>query len=170
MRNEREEKLIGKAIKFEDNINTDIIYPSKFLSITDPIEMANHAFKGVSEKFPDRLEKNTFIVAGNNFGCGSSREQAVTCLKFAGVAAVIAKGFSRIYYRNAINQGFPIIQSVEAVDNIKEGDVITVNFDEGKILTKKGVFTFSAFPPFIIEIINAGGLIEYTKAKIRDNR
>lgn len=167
MKKRLEKRITGKIIKFGDDVNTDIIYPAKFLSITEPLRMAKHAFKGLSEGFPDMLERNSFVVAGYNFGCGSSREQAVTCLKSAGVAAVIAKGFSRIYYRNAINQGFPIIQCVNAVDNIKEGDVISVNFDEGKITTKKGEFTFSPFPPFIMEIMDAGGLIEYTKKKVR---
>lgn len=166
----RKKGITGKVIKFGDNVNTDVIYPSKFLSITDPTEMAKHAFKGVSEDFSNRIEKNSFIVAGHNFGCGSSREQAVTCLKFAGVATVIAKGFSRIYYRNAINEGFPIIQCINAVDNIKDGDVISVDFDEGKILTNTEEFKFSPFPPFIIEIFNAGGLVEYTKNRIKSGK
>jgi 3-isopropylmalate/(R)-2-methylmalate dehydratase small subunit len=157
----------GKVIKFGDHINTDVIYPSRFLSIAEPLEMAKHAFEVYSEEFPKRIEKNSFIVAGHNFGCGSSREQAVTCLKFAGVAAVIAKGFSRIYYRNAINEGFRIIQCNKAVDNIQDGEIITVDFDAGEVITSREIFRFNPFPSFISEIINAGGLVEYTKNKIK---
>jgi len=157
----------GCVIKLGDNINTDIIYPGKFLPITDPEEMAKHAFHGISDDFPTRLAKNSFIVAGANFGCGSSREQAVTCLKYAGVAGVIAKGFSRIFFRNAINQGFPVITCANAVDNISDGEIITVDFTGGKIFTEKEGFTFPSLPTFIMDIIESGGLINYTIKAIR---
>jgi len=150
--------------------DTDSIYPARFLSVTDPLEMAKHAFKGLGEEFPEILQNISFVVAGHNFGCGNSREQAATCLKFANIAAVIAKGFSRIFYRNAINLGFPIIQCADAVDNVTEGGILSVGFEEGKIITESGEFAFSPFPPAIMEILDAGGLIEYAKNKIETRK
>jgi len=158
--------LKGKVLKLGDNINTDMIYPAKFLPITDPVEMAKYSFEGISEEFPDKLKEISFVLAGFNFGCGSSREQAVTCIKYAGVDAVIAKSFSRIFYRNAINQGFPIIECVDAIDTIQEEEDISIDFNGGKIKTEREEFTFSPFPSFLIDIMKAGGLIEYTKKKI----
>jgi 3-isopropylmalate/(R)-2-methylmalate dehydratase small subunit len=157
----------GKVFKFGDSINTDIIYPGRFLPVTDPEEMASHAFQGVSDDFPARLEKNCFVLAGTNFGCGSSREQAVTCLKYAGVAGIIAKGFSRIFFRNCINQGFPVITCADAVDEISDGQIISVDFAGGKIFTEKEEFTFPSLSPFIMDIINSGGLINYTMKVIK---
>lgn len=162
-------KIVGKVFKLGDHLNTDLIYPGRFLNVTDPEEMAKHALQGVREDFPSRLEKDCFILAGTNFGCGSSREQAVTCLKHAGVAAVIAKGFARIFYRNAINQGFPIIQCPEAVDLISDAQIIAVNFVEGKIFTDEKEFDFPPPPPFIMEIFKAGGLINYTKKALKES-
>ena len=157
----------GRVIKLGDSINTDIIYPGRFLPITDPEEMAKHAFQGISDDFPAKLEKNCFIVAGANFGCGSSREQAVTCLRYAGVAGVIAKGFSRIFFRNAINQGFLVITCANAVNKISDGEIITVDFAGGKITTVNEEFTFPSLPPFIMGIIESGGLINYTKIALK---
>lgn len=158
--------ISGRVIKLGDNINTDIIYPGRFLPITDPEEMAKHAFQGISDDFSE-LEKNCFIVAGANFGCGSSREQAVTCLRYAKVAGVIAKGFSRIFFRNAINQGFPVITHANAVNKISDGEIITVDFVGGKITTVTEEFTFPSLPPFIMGIIESGGLINYTKIALK---
>lgn len=159
--------VVGRVLKLGDNINTDVIYPGSFLPITDPKEMAKHAFQGISDDFPARLERNSFVLAGINFGGGSSREQAVTCLKYAGVAAVIAKGFSRIFFRNSINQGFPVIVCPGAVDKITDGQIITVDFIGGKIFTEKEEFTFPSLPPLIMDIIGSGGLINYTKRAIK---
>jgi len=159
--------LEGRILKLGDSINTDIIYPGRFSPITDPEEMAKHAFQGISDDFPSRIEKNCFIVAGTNFGCGSSREQAVICLKYAGVAGVIAKGFARIFFRNAINQGFPVITCADAVNKISDGEIITVDFAGGKITTATEEFSFPSLPPFIMGIIEAGGLINYTKIALK---
>ncbi len=156
----------GRVIKLGDNINTDIIYPGRFLPITDPEEMAKHAFQDISNDLSSKLGKGCFIVAGNNFGCGSSREQAVTSLKYAGVGCVIAKGFARIFFRNAINHGFFII-TLPTVDKLSDGEIITVDFAGGKILTVNEELTFPSLPPFVMEIIEAGGLINYTKEVIK---
>jgi len=156
----------GKLIKLGDNVNTDSIYPARFLSFTDPVEMARHAFQGLGDEYTEIIQDISFVVAGHNFGCGSSREQAATCLKYANIVAIIAKGFSRIFYRNAINLGLPVIQCADAVDNVEENDVISVDFEKGKIVAEKGEFAFNPFPPRILEILDAGGLIEYTKKKI----
>lgn len=160
----------GQVIKLGDNVNTDIIYPSRFIPIIDPEEMAKHAFQGISDDFPSKITKNSFVVAGINFGCGSSREQAVTCLRYAGLAGVIAKGFSRIFFRNAINQGIPVITCANAVDRISDGETITVDFAGGKIITEKEEFTFPSLPPFIMDIIECGGLINYTNKVIKGER
>jgi 3-isopropylmalate/(R)-2-methylmalate dehydratase small subunit len=160
-------KVSGRAIKLGDHISTDLIYPGKFLNISDPEEIARHSLQGISSDFPGRLEKGCFVVAGVNFGCGSSREQAVVCLKYAGVAAVIAKGFARIFYRNAINQAFPIVQCPEAVDVISDGQIIEVNFLDGKIITRTEEFSFNPLPEFILEIFRAGGLLNYTRNLIQ---
>jgi 3-isopropylmalate/(R)-2-methylmalate dehydratase small subunit len=157
----------GKAWKYGDDVNTDVIFPGKYTySVLEPREMAQHALEDLDPDFARRVELGDFIVAGKNFGCGSSREQAATCLKFAGIQAVIAKSFSRIFFRNAINQGLPVIQCSEAVDNIKNGEEIAVLFSAGKIKTKKGIFDFAPLPESILNILEAGGLIPYIKKRI----
>jgi 3-isopropylmalate/(R)-2-methylmalate dehydratase small subunit len=159
-------KIKGRVIKLGDNIDTDVIYPGRYLPIIDAEEMAEHALEGLDPEFPKKIQKGDIIVAGNNFGCGSSREQAATCLKAAGIEAVIAKSFSRIFFRNGINQGLPIIVSGEAAV-IKDGDEITINFSDGSILLASGEkITFQEFPEFIFSILEAGGLIPYVKAKL----
>ncbi len=167
MEKEIQPAIKGRVIKLGDNVNTDIIYPGRFMPITDPEEMAKHAFQGISDDFPSKITENSFVVAGINFGGGSSREQAVTCLRYAGVAGIIAKGFSRIFFRNAINQGFPVITCANAVDKISDGETITVDFTGGKIFTEKEEFTFPSLPPFIMDIIECGGLINYTKKAMK---
>lgn len=111
----------GKVLKYGDDINTDVIFPGRYLAITYLEEMTQHAMKDLDQGFLNKLNKGDVVVAGKNFGCGSSREQAATCLKYAGVGAVVAKSFARIFYRNAINQGLPIIEALDAVDNIEGG-------------------------------------------------
>ena len=161
------EKVIrGRVWKFGDNIDTDVIYPGKYLPIIEPVEMAKHALEGVDPGFPEKLQKGDILVAGSNFGCGSSREQAATCLKTAGVGCIIAKSFSRIFFRNAINQGLPLVQSQEAVDVVEEGEVITVEFGRGIIQVGKKQFSFSALPDAVLEILEAGGLIPRIKQRI----
>jgi 3-isopropylmalate/(R)-2-methylmalate dehydratase small subunit len=168
MRENFRHRFTGNIVKkFGDNIDTDVIYPARFLSVIDPVEMAKHALKTINEDFQGKLGENSVIVAGHNFGCGSSREQAVTSLKFAGVAAVVAKGFSRIYYRNAINHGCLLLQCIDAVDNTREGVAISIDLDKGKIMAEGKEFAFNPFPPIIMEIMNSGGLIEYTIKQIK---
>jgi len=158
----------GKAWKYGDDVNTDVIFPGKYTySVFDPKEMAQHALEDLDPDFTRRVKPGDFIVAGKNFGCGSSREQAATCLKFAGIQAVIAKSFARIFFRNAINQGLPVIQCPEAVDNIKNGEEIDVLFSAGKIETKRGIFDFAPLPESILNILEAGGLIPYIKKRIK---
>ncbi len=157
----------GKVWKYGDNVNTDVIFPGKYTySILDPGEMARHALEDLDPDFAQKVKPGDVIVAGRNFGCGSSREQAATCLKYAGVQAVVAKSFARIFFRNAINQGLPVLQSEEAVDSIENGEEIEIDFTLGKIKNKRGDFAFSPFPESVMGILEAGGLIPYTKKKL----
>jgi 3-isopropylmalate/(R)-2-methylmalate dehydratase small subunit len=157
----------GNAWKYGDDVNTDVIFPGKYTySILDPEEMAKHAFEDLDPEFASQVKPGDIIVAGKNFGCGSSREQAATCLKFAGVRAVIAKSFARIFFRNAINQGLPVVQCGEAVDQIEAQEDIAIDFTKGFIETAKGVFAFAPLPESILKILEAGGLIPYTKTKL----
>jgi 3-isopropylmalate/(R)-2-methylmalate dehydratase small subunit len=158
----------GRVWKYGDNINTDVIFPGKYTyALMLPEEMAKHALENLDPEFARNVKPGDVIVAGKNFGCGSSREQAAACLKYSGVEAVVAKSFARIYYRNAINLGLPVLQSEEAVDNIAAGEEVEIDFAGGKIITAKGIFRFPAFPQEVIGILEAGGLIEYTKKKIK---
>ena len=157
----------GRVWKYGDNVNTDVIFPGKYTySILEPEEMARHALEDLDPGFAKKVKPGDVIVAGRNFGCGSSREQAATCLKYAGVQAVVAKSFARIFFRNAINQGLPVLQSEEAVDSIEDGGEIEIDFDRGSIKTARGDFSFPAFPESVMGILEAGGLILYTKKKL----
>lgn len=161
----------GRVWKYGDNVNTDVIFPGKYTySILDPEEMARHALEDLDPGFAQEVKPGDVIIAGRNFGCGSSREQAATCLKYAGVQAVIAKSFARIFFRNAINKGLPVLQSEEAVENIEDGEEIEINFTLGKIKTKKGDFVFSPFPESVLGILEEGGLIPYTKKKLEKSQ
>jgi 3-isopropylmalate/(R)-2-methylmalate dehydratase small subunit len=156
----------GRVWKLGDNVDTDAIYPGKYLPLLEPAEMARHALEGLDASFPDRLKPGDVIVAGSNFGCGSSREQAATCLKTAGVACVIAKSFARIFFRNAVNLGLPLVECAEAVDAAETGDVVSVDFEGGVVLTPKGEFRFPALPAMVMEILEAGGLIPRVRKKL----
>ncbi|MCK4363965.1 MAG: 3-isopropylmalate dehydratase small subunit [Candidatus Aminicenantes bacterium] len=157
----------GRVWKYGDNVNTDVIFPGKYTySILEPEEMARHALEDLDPGFAQKVKPGDIIVAGRNFGCGSSREQAATCLKYAGVQAVVAKSFARIFFRNAINQGLPVLQSEEAVDSIEDGGEIEIDFNRGSIKTARGDFTFAPFPESVMGILEAGGLIPYTKKKL----
>ena len=161
----------GRVWKYGDDVNTDVIFPGKYTySILEPEEMARHALEDLDPDFAQKVKPGDVIVAGQNFGCGSSREQAATCLKYAGVQAVIARSFARIFFRNAINQGLSVLQSEEAVDSIENGEEIEIDFDSGKIRTEKGVFAFSPFPESVLGILKEGGLIPYTRKKLKGNR
>ena len=158
----------GRSWKYGDDVNTDVIYPGRYTySSLDPGEMASHALEDLDPDFAKRVEPGDFIVAGKNFGCGSSREQAASCLKYAGVEAVIARSFARIFFRNAINLGLPVVQCPDAVDSIEDGDMIEVDFQSGLIKTPKGEFTFSPLPDSVLGILEAGGLIPYTKDRLK---
>lgn len=160
-------EIRGKVFKYGDDINTDVIFPGKYTyTVTEPNEMATHAMEDLDPEFVKTVEQGDIVVGGKNFGCGSSREQAVKCLKFSGVGAVIAKSFSRIYFRNLINNGIPAIVNSELVDSLKKGDIISVSLQHGVVTTPKGEFKFPAYAQEIQEIIDAGGLIPYTQRKL----
>lgn len=156
-------KITGRVIKYGDNINTDIIIPSKYLTSLDPEEWAKHAMEGIDPDFPRKAKEGVIIVAGRNFGCGSSREQAPQALKYAGVKCIIAESFARIFYRNAINIGLPVLESPGITAKVNEGDALTVYLDEGKIVNESSgeVIFANKLPDFILEIIRDGGLIEH---------
>jgi len=157
-------KITGRVWKYGDDINTDVIFPGKYTyTVTDPKEMAAIALEDLDESFADNVQSNDIIVGGKNFGCGSSREQAASCLKFAGVGAVIAKSFSRIYFRNCINFGLPALQTAKAVDAIKNGETVTIDMDEGTITCEAGTFSFPPLPEAVVSIFEDGGLIPHTK-------
>jgi len=156
----------GKAWKFGNNIDTDLIIPARYLNTSDPDELAKYAMEDADPEWVDKMKKGDFIVAGDNFGCGSSREHAPIALKAAGISAVIAKSFARIFYRNAINIGLPILESVDAAEQINEGDELEVDLAAGNIkdLTKGEIFKAQPFPEFMQKIIDQGGLINYLKS------
>jgi 3-isopropylmalate/(R)-2-methylmalate dehydratase small subunit len=157
----------GKVYKYGNDINTDVIFPGKYTyTVTDPEEMAQHAMEDLDPEFIKTVEDGDIVVGGTNFGCGSSREQAVKCLKFAGVGAVIAKTFARIYFRNLINNGVPAIVQPELVDKIQKGDKLEIDLEKGKIQSPYGEFDFPAYAPEIMAIMQEGGLIPYTKKKL----
>jgi 3-isopropylmalate/(R)-2-methylmalate dehydratase small subunit len=157
----------GKVWKDGDDINTDVIFPGKYTySVLEPEEMARHALEDLDPEFASNVKRGDVVVAGKNFGCGSSREQAAICLKYAGIQAVVAKSFARIFFRNAVNQGLPAVQCAEAVDNIRRGEEISLDFGRGVIETSRGEFDFTPFPEYILRILEAGGLIPFIKKKI----
>lgn len=160
-------KAQGKILKYGDNVDTDVIIPARYLNSFDAKELASHAMVDIDPTFVERLQPGDIMVAGNNFGCGSSREHAPLALKTAGVSCVIARSFARIFYRNSINIGFPILECPEAADAIEEGDQVEVDFETGVIrdLTKGTQFEAQAFPPFLQKMIEANGLVNYVNAK-----
>lgn len=158
----------GKCWKFGNNINTDEIIPARYLNTTDTKELASHCMEDADPDFMKKAKPNDVIVAGENFGCGSSREHAPIAIKAAGMSCVIAKSFARIFFRNAINIGLPIFECPEAVEQIKEGDEIEVNLATGEILnnTSKKRFKLEPFPQEMQEIIKSGGLMNFVKRKM----
>lgn len=153
----------GKAFKFHDNVDTDVIIPARYLNSSDPAELAKHCMEDIDATFIEKVSNGDLIIAGKNFGCGSSREHAPIAIKAAGVSCVIAQTFARIFYRNAINIGLPIIECNEAYKGISEGDEVEIDFDSGMIYnrTTNQSFKGQAFPPFMQKIIAADGLINY---------
>ena len=155
----------GKAIKYGNNIDTDVIIPARYLNTHDHAELASHCMEDIDPGFSKKVKAGDIMVAGMNFGCGSSREHAPIAIKAAGISCVIAKDFARIFYRNAINIGLPILECPEASDRIEEGDKIEVDYSQGLIvnITKKEEYHAVPFPEFIKNIIDKGGLINSIK-------
>jgi len=157
----------GKVWKYGDNVNTDVIFPGRHTyALMKPEEMASHALEDLDPGFAKNVKPGDVIVAGKNFGCGSSREQAAACLRAAGVQAVIAKSFARIYFRNAINLGLPVLQCPEAVEALRAGDEVEIDFAGGKIISGERIFAFPPLPDSVVGILEAGGLIEWTRKKL----
>ena len=151
----------GKVIKYGDNIDTDVIIPARYLNTSDKAELAIHCMEDIDKEFKSKVNAGDVIVGGKNFGCGSSREHAPIAIKESGISVVIAESFARIFYRNSINIGLPIIECADAVEDASEGDIIEVDFAEGKIIneSKGKTYFVEKFPGFIQEIIEAGGLV-----------
>ena len=164
--------LKGKVHKYGADVNTDVIIPARYLNISDPDELAKHCMEDIDADFLNRVEPGDIIMATTNFGCGSSREHAPLAIKAAGVSCVIAKSFARIFFRNAINIGLPLLECAEAVDNTEAGDLLEVDLSRGEIknLTRGMTFTAKPYPDFMAELISAGGLIEYTKQRLASRR
>ena len=160
-------KAHGNVFKYGDNVDTDVIIPARYLNSSDPAELAAHCMEDIDPTFVSRVKKGDILVADKNFGCGSSREHAPIAIKAAGVSCVIAETFARIFYRNAINIGLPIVECPEAARNISEGDEVEVDFDSGVIrnLTRQTSYQGQAFPEFMQRIIKAEGLINYINNK-----
>lgn len=160
-------KLKGKVYKFRDNVNTDEIIPARYLNTTDPVELAKHCMEDADAGFASRVIKGDIIVAGRNFGCGSSREHAPISIKACGISCVIAQSFARIFYRNAINIGLPILESEEASRSVNESDSLEIDLNAGIInnLTKNEKYKTQSFPKFMQDIISAGGLMNYIGGK-----
>jgi len=157
----------GKIWKYGDNVNTDVIYAGKYTyQQLKPEEMAAKALEDLDPSFAKGVKPGDIVLAGKNFGCGSSREQAAACLRAAGVQAVVAKSFARIYFRNAINLGLPVLQCEAAVDALVAGGEAEIDFSGGRIIANGKVFTFPPLPASVIGILEAGGLIEWTKKKL----
>lgn len=162
-------KANGTVFKFGDNVDTDVIIPARYLNSSDPKELALHCMEDIDKEFVNNVKKGDIIVANKNFGCGSSREHAPIAIKAAGVSCVIAETFARIFYRNAINIGLPIIECPEAAKAIEAGDEVEVDFDSGMIYDKtKGTeYKGQAFPEFMQKIIKAEGLVNYINAQYK---
>lgn len=160
-------EVTGKVFKYGDNVDTDVIIPARYLNTSDPKELASHCMEDIDLNFSKKVKKGDIIVANKNFGCGSSREHAPIAIKESGIRCVIASTFARIFYRNAINIGLPILECDEAVKNIDANDELEVNFDTGLIknLTKNEQYQGEAFPEFMQNIINNNGLIGYIRNK-----
>ncbi|MDR2648330.1 MAG: 3-isopropylmalate dehydratase small subunit [Clostridiales bacterium] len=162
----------GKAYKYGDNVNTDVIIPARYLNFSEPDVLAAHCMEDIDKNFVASVQPGDIVTGLKNFGCGSSREHAPLALKASGVSCVIAKTFARIFYRNAINIGLPILECSEAAENIQKGDQIAVDFQTGVIsnLTRNETYKAEPFPPFMREIIEAGGLINRTRKSMGANQ
>ena len=161
-------KIRRKAIKFGNDVNTDVILPGKYLVLIDPYELAKHAMESLDPAFPEKAKEGVIVVGGKNFGCGSSREQAPLALKYAGVKCLLAESFARIFFRNAINIGLPVIECKGISNAVETGDELVVDFEAGKVENVSNGKKFQAekLPQFILEILADGGLIENLRRRI----
>ncbi len=160
-------KIKGKVWKYGDDINTDVIFPGKYTyTIKERADMAKVALEDLDEDFTKNAKPGDIIVAGKNWGCGSSREQAAVCLKERGIGAIVAKSFARIHYRNCLNEGLPIVISAEIQDLVEKGDEIEIDFDAGEITVKGKKLKFPPYPEFVQGLVNDGGLIPHVKKSL----
>jgi 3-isopropylmalate/(R)-2-methylmalate dehydratase small subunit len=161
-------KLKGQVHKYGANVDTDVIIPARYLNVSDPMELAKHCMEDIDAQFVKKMKQGDMIIADTNFGCGSSREHAPLSIKSAGVSCVIAKSFARIFFRNAINIGLPLLECVDCVEKTKDGDTLEVDLTAGKIvnLSSGMVFTAKPYTDFMSELIKAGGLVNYTKKRL----
>ena len=162
----------GKVHKYGADVNTDVIIPARYLNLSDPDELARHCMEDIDAEFVSRVKPGDIMVATTNFGCGSSREHAPLAIKASGISCIIAKSFARIFFRNAINIGLPLLECEEAADKIEAGDSVEVDLAAGRVnnLTKGQKFTAKPYPDFMAELIAAGGLIEHTKKRLATRR
>ncbi|OCL27791.1 3-isopropylmalate dehydratase small subunit [Orenia metallireducens] len=162
-------EIKGRVWKYGNDVDTDVIIPARYLNTSDPQKLAEHCMEDIDDTFAANVEQGDIIVAEDNFGCGSSREHAPISIKAAGVSAVIANSFARIFFRNAINIGLPILECPEAVAGIEKGDEVEIDVDSGVIknLSKGTEFQAEPFPEFMQKIIDAGGLVNYVKEKVK---
>jgi len=165
-------KLKGKAHKYGANVDTDAIIPARYLNISEPDELAQHCMEDIDPEFLKIVESGDIIVADTNFGCGSSREHAPVAIKAAGITCVVARSFARIFFRNAINIGLPLLECSQVVDCVKNGDVLEIDLAAGQIKDVNTGKTYIAepYPDFMMGVVNAGGLVEYTRAKLAGGR
>jgi 3-isopropylmalate/(R)-2-methylmalate dehydratase small subunit len=162
-------KVSGSAVKLGNNVDTDVILPGKYLTLLSPTDLAKHALEGLDPAFPEKAKKGVIVVGGKNFGCGSSREQAPLALKYSGVRCVVAESFARIFFRNSINIGLPVVECRGISTAVETGDELAVDFDKGEVrnLTKAKTLKSTKLPGFILEILGDGGLIENLQKRMK---
>jgi 3-isopropylmalate/(R)-2-methylmalate dehydratase small subunit len=162
----------GKVYKYDANVDTDAIIPARYLNVSDPTELARHCMEDIDKDFAGRVEVGDIIMAATNFGCGSSREHAPLAIKALGISCIIAKSFARIFFRNAINIGLPLLECEAVVDNTEAGDILEIDLASGRIknLTNDREFSAKPYPDFMAELLSAGGLIEHTKKRLANRR
>jgi 3-isopropylmalate dehydratase small subunit len=160
----------GQAWKFGANVDTDVIIPVRYLTSFDPVELGKHCLEGIDAEFAKKVQPGDIIVAAENFGCGSSREHAPVAIKGAGIGCVIAATFARIFFRNALNIGLPIVESAEAAQHIAAGDTVEIDGNSGRIInhTKGETYQAEPFPPFVQELVAVGGLVPYVARRLKD--
>lgn len=164
-------KILGAAHKYGSNVDTDAIIPARYLNVSDPVELAAHCMEDIDPDFVKNVRQGDIIVATTNFGCGSSREHAPVSIKASGVSCVIASSFARIFFRNAINIGLPLLESAEAAEAICKGDTVEIDLSSGLIhnVTQSRSYQAAPYPSFLLDIITAGGLVEQTRRKLQHN-